>query len=57
MERLLEILQKLDNYKREGTYFALKQFHGTQKATDWMLNYETEWEKFKIQIMSRKSSA
>ena len=36
-------------HEREGTDFAIKQFNGTQKATDWILEYETECEKYEIQ--------
>ena len=36
-------------HEREGTDFAIKQFDGTQKAMDWILEYETEYEKYEIQ--------
>ncbi|XP_050576604.1 uncharacterized protein LOC126915710 [Bombus affinis] len=36
-------------HEREGTDFVIKQFDGTQKATDWILEYETECEKYEIQ--------
>ncbi|XP_073968293.1 uncharacterized protein [Bombus fervidus] len=49
IERLLEIFQKQNKYEREGTDFAIKQFDGTQKTTDWILEYEMECEKYEIQ--------
>lgn len=54
MERLLEILQKRDKHKGEETDFAIKQFDRTQKATDWILEYETECKKYKIQSDEKK---
>ena len=26
-------------HEREGTYFVIKQFDGTQKTTDWSMKY------------------
>ena len=49
IETLLEIFRKQNMHEREGTDFAIKQFDGTQKATDWILEYETECEKYEIQ--------
>ncbi|XP_050591367.1 uncharacterized protein LOC126922618 [Bombus affinis] len=49
IETLLEIFRKQNMHEREGTDFAIKQFDRTQKATDWILEYETECEKYEIQ--------
>ena len=38
-ETLLEIFQKQNMHEREGTYFVIKQFDGTQKTTDWSMKY------------------
>ena len=39
IETLLEIFQKQNMHEREGTDFVIKQFDGTQKATDWSMKY------------------
>lgn len=49
IERLLETLQKHNIYDKEETNFTLRQFDRTQKATDWILEYETDYEKYEIQ--------
>ena len=49
IETLLEIFRKQNMHEREGTDFAIKQFDGTQKAKNWILEYETECEKYEIQ--------
>ena len=49
IEALLEIFRKQNMHEREGTDFAIKQFDGTQKAKNWILEYETECEKYEIQ--------
>ncbi|XP_043579005.1 uncharacterized protein LOC122566168 [Bombus pyrosoma] len=54
IERLLETLKKHNNYDKEETNFILKQFDGTQKATDWISECETECEKLKIQNEEKK---
>ena len=42
------------NYEKEEANFSLKQFDGTQKAGDWISEYETEWKKLKIQNEEKK---
>ena len=54
IERLLETLQKHNIYDKEETNFTLRQFDRTQKATDWILEYETEYEKLEIQNEEKK---
>jgi hypothetical protein len=49
IERLLEIFQKQHKNEGEGTDFSIKQLDGTQKTTDWILEYEIECEKYEIQ--------
>jgi hypothetical protein len=49
VEKLLKILQKRDKRWKEEINFDIKPFDGTQKAMDWILDYEEECRKNKIE--------
>ena len=49
IEGLLEIFQKQNMHEKEATDFTIKQFDRIQKNIDWILEYETECEKYEIQ--------
>lgn len=54
MGRLLKTLQKRDKRKIEETNFSIKEFDGTEEATDWISEYEEECRKYKIKSDEEK---
>ena len=54
MEKLLETFQKRDKREIEEINFNTKQFEGTQKAIEWISEYEEECKKYKIKSDEEK---
>ena len=54
MERLLEALQRRDKREIEEINFNIERFEGTQKAANWIAEYEEECKKYKIKSDEEK---
>ena len=54
MEKLLESLQRRDKREIEEINFNIERFEGTEKAVNWISEYEEECKKYKIKSDEEK---
>ena len=55
MEKLLETLYRRDKREIVETNNNIERLEGTQKATNWISEYEEECKKYKIKSDEEKS--